>query len=98
MDKCVELKIGICSLDNHGENKDDLGGGSGFAVDTGRKRPVPVDQQNNNSNDQYQYVAAKNDDREAPGQLLIECQDEESRREQEVVGDGSELCAEYGRL
>ena len=31
MDKCVELKIGICSLENHGENKDDLGGGSGFA-------------------------------------------------------------------
>src|SRR2546430_8939019 len=46
------LKIGICSLENHGENKDDLGGGSGFAVDTGRKRPVPGDQQNNNSNDQ----------------------------------------------
>ena len=67
--------MGICSRENHGENKDDLGGGSGFAVDTGGERPVPGDQQNNNSDDQDQYVAAKNDERETPGQLLLECQD-----------------------
>ena len=90
--------IGIRSPQNDKEHQDDLGSGGEFAVDAGRKRPVPGDQQNHDSDNEDQHIPAKNEDGEPPRELLLEREDDEGRREQKFVGDGIEISAEGGSL
>ena len=69
--------MGISSAQDYEEHKDDLRRGGEFAVKAGRKWPVARGQQNHDGDNEDQDVAAENQDGEPPGELLLECQDEE---------------------
>ena len=90
--------IGKRGGQNYKKDQDDLGSRGELAVDAGRKRPVPGHQQNHDRDNEDQHVPAENEDSEPPGELLLEREDDEGRREQKLVGDGIEISAEGGSL
>src|SRR5260370_20588013 len=96
--KNARVIIGISRAKNYQEHQDDLGGGGQLAVNTGRKWPVAGDEQNHHGHNEDQDVPAENKDGEPPGQLLLKCEDEEGRREQEFGGGGVNVCTESGTV
>src|SRR5579859_3548234 len=94
MNDFCEVQIRIRSGKNHREYQNDLKSRGQLAENAGRKRAVTGDQQNHYGHDQYQNVAAENDDREPPRNLFLERQNDERRRKQQLIRDGIEICSE----
>src|SRR5277367_265084 len=93
-----EMKIRVSSRKDNRKNQDDLNSSRRLAVDAWRKRPIAGNEQDHNGHDQNQNVAAENDNREPPGNLLLERQNNERRREQEFIRDRIEIGAERRAL
>src|SRR5580692_204718 len=94
MNDLPEMKVRVCRGKDNGENQYDLKGSRELAENAGRKRPIPRDEQYHHGHDKNQDVAAEDDNREPPRDLFLECQNNERRREQQLIRDGIEISTE----
>src|ERR1700676_122077 len=93
MDDLCKMEAWISRGKHDREHQNDLECRSHLAVNARRKGPVTRDKQNHHSHHKNQNVAAENDNREPPRNLFLECQNNERRREQQLIGDWIEISA-----
>src|SRR5271155_2297126 len=79
MNNLREMEIRIRRGKNNRKHKNDLKSSSQLAEDAGRERPIPRDKQDHDGHHKNQNVAAENDNRQPPRDLLLERQNNKRR-------------------
>jgi hypothetical protein len=89
---------GVDLAEKDGEQRQDLGAGTRFAVDAGPEITHAEADVEERGDDQNAQVAAKDQDGDPPGHQPLVHENQKKGAEQELVGDGIEVLADLGLL
>ena len=96
--KSPQVVIGISRFQDHQKDQHNFRSRGELSIDTGRKRPIPGNQQDHDRHNKDQHVPAEDEDGKPPRQLVFERKNDKRRRKQQFVGDRIEVRAKRRSL